>query len=88
MYDTLILSLVHLITVCGGLAHAGVTDMRLMMEKENASNRGFGFVEFFNKSAAEAARKRLSSPDFKIKGHTLNVKWAEAKKSDVNLEQV
>lgn len=59
------------------------------MEKNpNTNNRGFGFVEFFNKAAAEAARKHLSSPDFKLRGQKLDVKWAEAKKNDVNLEQV
>ncbi len=47
----------------------GVVDIKLMIEKEHASatnvNRGFGFVEFYNHAAAEMARRRLSSSDFK-----------------------
>ena len=62
--------------------------MRLMLERETTGNRGFGFVEFYNKSAAEAARKKLTSPGFKIQDHHLTVKWAETKKPDVNQEQV
>ena len=60
-----------------------------MMDKSpNTNNRGFGFVEFFNKAAAEAARKHLGSPDYRLRGQKLDVKWAESKKSDANTEQV
>ena len=44
----------------------GIEGMDLMMEKEMPNqNRGFGFVEFYNHAAAEAARRKLSKPEFR-----------------------
>lgn len=59
-----------------------------MMEKETNQNRGFGFVEFYNHAAAEAARRRLSRPDFRIHDRQVTVTWAEPKKNEALLEQV
>jgi RNA recognition motif-containing protein len=43
--------------------------MNLMVEKENPNsnnvNRGFGFVEFYNNAAAEQARRKLSSSEYR-----------------------
>ncbi|GAX77450.1 hypothetical protein CEUSTIGMA_g4894.t1, partial [Chlamydomonas eustigma] len=70
----------------------GITDMNLMVEKENPSssnvNRGFGFVEFYNNAAAEQARRKLSSSEYRFRAHTLTVTWAEPKKNDALQEQV
>eukprot|EP00955_Chlamydomonas_euryale_P007469 79142-Chlamydomonas_euryale.AAC.2 len=58
---------------------------------EGLKNRGFGFLVFYNHAAAEAARKRLSRPGFRLDpGHdfALTVTWAEPKKADAAQESV
>ena len=43
-----------------------MTATELLMSKDfEGQNRGFGFVEFYNHGAANAAKKTLSSPTFK-----------------------
>jgi hypothetical protein len=45
---------------------AGVTGLELMMSKDGTgSNRGFGFLEFFNHAAADKARRHLTDATFK-----------------------
>lgn len=44
----------------------GVEAVDLMSDKENpAVNRGFGFVSFYNHTAAEVARRYLGTPDYR-----------------------
>lgn len=65
--------------------------MWLTMERDpNSSflNRGFGFVDFYNNTAAEQARRRLTRPDFKIKENALTVTWAENRKNEAMQETV
>lgn len=39
--------------------------MELMLDRETGGSRGFGFVEFYNHAAADAARRHLSRPGFR-----------------------
>ncbi|GMH39473.1 hypothetical protein BSKO_07371 [Bryopsis sp. KO-2023] len=66
----------------------GVTEVELLMDRERNMNRGFCFVEFYNHSAADLARKILSRPDFRLRERVLTVTWAEPKKVDSDQEQV
>ncbi|MEW5303581.1 MAG: hypothetical protein WDW36_006260 [Sanguina aurantia] len=62
----------------------GVESVDLMADKENpAINRGFGFVSFYNHTAAELARRFLGTPDYRMKGRTLTVMWADPKRNEV-----
>lgn len=46
--------------------HAGVIGLELMMSKDGTtSNRGFGFLEFYNHACADKARKHLTDTNFK-----------------------
>jgi hypothetical protein len=45
---------------------AGVVGLELMMSKDGTtSNRGFGFLEFYNHACADKARKQLTDSGFK-----------------------
>lgn len=65
----LLLLLSSLIMVKGKMkachGRAGVIDVELLMDREQSLNRGFCFVEFYNHSTADLARKILSRPDFR-----------------------
>lgn len=44
----------------------GVLGLELMMSKDGTtSNRGFGFLEFYNHACADKARKQLTDSSFK-----------------------
>ena len=64
--------------------------MRLILERggdAGGSSKGFGFVEFYNKAAAEAARKKLSSPEYRIRGNSLQARCATGPSRARNLWQ-
>ncbi|KAF5835914.1 hypothetical protein DUNSADRAFT_6672 [Dunaliella salina] len=66
----------------------GVLGLELMVDKETGMSRGFGFLEFYNNAAADAARKYMLRPDFRIHDREITVTWAEPKKQDPFQEQV
>lgn len=66
----------------------GVDNIELLMEKDGNSNRGFGFVEFYNHACAEAARKKLSRHEYRMQDRAINVTWAEPKRNEQLQEQV
>ena len=59
-----------------------------MVDKETGASRGFGFLEFFNNAAADAARHYLSRPDFRIHDREITVTWAEPKRPEPFQDQV
>jgi len=66
----------------------GVEEVELPLEgppgddaAPEARNRGFAFVDFYNSSCAEKARRTIAA-GFAIRGRTLNVSWAEIKASE------
>eukprot|EP00983_Pelagomonas_calceolata_P097582 1158265-Pelagomonas_calceolata.AAC.2 len=58
-----------------------------MVDKETGASRGFGFLEFYNNAAADAARRYMLRPDFRIHDREITVTWAEPKKQDPFQEQ-
>ena len=48
----------------------GALDLSVMVERDATSgNRGFGFLELYNNAAAEAARKKLSRPEYRYRAY-------------------
>lgn len=58
------------------------------MDKETNQARGFGFVAFYNNAAATLALRRLSRPEFRLRGHTVQVMWADPKRDEIGTERV
>eukprot|EP00798_Chlamydomonas_sp_ICE-L_P000494 gene494-1900_t len=55
--------------------HRGIEGMDLMLDKESPGhNRGFGFLEFYNHTAAEAARRKLGRADYRLGDRQITVK--------------
>ncbi|KAK9837452.1 hypothetical protein WJX81_003692 [Elliptochloris bilobata] len=66
----------------------GLEHVELLMSKEvPGQNRGFGFLEFYNHTCANAAKGVLSAPSYKMKGRTLTVSYAEPRQIDVQQQQ-
>jgi heterogeneous nuclear ribonucleoprotein R len=56
----------------------GLVHIDLAKSKETpGSNRGFGFLEFYNSTAATQAKAKLSNPDVRVGDRTVNVDLAE-----------
>ncbi|KAL6765092.1 hypothetical protein V8C86DRAFT_2461168 [Haematococcus lacustris] len=60
----------------------GIISVELGTDRETGQHRGFGFVEMYNHAAAEAARRYLGRPDFRIQGREITVTWAEPRRAD------
>lgn len=67
---------------------SGMEGIELIVDKETNQCRGFGFVAFYNNAAADAARRVLSRPEFRIQGRQLTVTWADPKRNEVGAEFV
>lgn len=56
----------------------GLVNIDLAKSKEMPEgNRGFGFLEFYNSTAATQAKTKLSNPDVRVGDRTVNVDLAE-----------
>ncbi|KAG7671347.1 hypothetical protein Ndes2437B_g03988 [Nannochloris sp. 'desiccata'] len=56
----------------------GLVNIDLAKSKETPEgNRGFGFLEFYNSTAALQAKTKLSNPDVRVGDRTVNVDLAE-----------
>jgi heterogeneous nuclear ribonucleoprotein R len=61
----------------------GLVNIDLAKSKETPdSNRGFGFLEFYNSTAAAQAKAKLSNPDVRVGDRTVNVDLAEPTPKD------
>jgi heterogeneous nuclear ribonucleoprotein R len=67
---------------------AGIVSLELMYDRESGLARGFGFIEFYNNAAADAAKRHLSKRELRVHDRELLVMWAEPKKQDPTAEQV
>lgn len=49
--------------------------------KDSTRNRGFAFVEYYNKGCAEKAMKNMTHSKFKLDDKVITVKWATSQRS-------
>eukprot|EP00252_Welwitschia_mirabilis_P003252 TRINITY_DN13342_c0_g3_i1.p1 TRINITY_DN13342_c0_g3~~TRINITY_DN13342_c0_g3_i1.p1 ORF type:complete len:497 (+),score=157.68 TRINITY_DN13342_c0_g3_i1:312-1802(+) len=49
--------------------------------KDSSRNRGFAFVEYYNKGCAEKAMKNMTQSKFKLDDKLITVKWASAQRT-------
>jgi heterogeneous nuclear ribonucleoprotein R len=49
--------------------------------KDTTRNRGFAFVEYYNKGCAEKAMKNMTHSKFQLDDKLITVKWATSQRS-------
>ena len=79
-------AIAHRIDRC--VTFAGVEKVEVMMDKETNQARGFGFIAFYNNAAATLALRKLSRPEFRLRGHQVQVMWADPKRDEIGTEKV
>ncbi|KAL9275943.1 Heterogeneous nuclear ribonucleoprotein Q-like protein [Drosera capensis] len=61
----------------------GVTKIELLKDPQNSSrNRGFAFIEYYNRACAEYSKQLMSTSDFKLGDNAPTVSWADPKTAD------
>ncbi|XP_008662372.3 heterogeneous nuclear ribonucleoprotein Q isoform X3 [Zea mays] len=57
----------------------GVLKVNLVKAPHSDTNKGYGFIEYYNQACAEYAKKMMSTPEFKLDKNAPNVSWADTK---------
>ncbi|EES16532.1 hypothetical protein BDA96_08G015900 [Sorghum bicolor] len=57
----------------------GVVKVNLVKAPRSDTNKGYGFIEYYNQACAEYAKKKMSTPEFKLDKNAPNVSWADTK---------
>lgn len=57
--------------------YGDIQELKIITDRDTGKSRGFGFVNYANQAAAEAAIKQLNGSELKFR--PLTVAWAEDK---------
>ena len=50
-----------------------------LLQARSDTNKGYGFIEYYNQACAEYAKKKMSTPEFKLDKNAPNVSWTDTK---------